>query len=881
MNGIFGIQTYKIRLLKFKKIVFVFLTLILFSCNKEIKEKFDQLNNNSVNPDGITVIYPLNETIFPQEINAPEFSWKDTLSGQAKYYISISTEKEHEIFTQTVNNLKWRPDSIVWEKIKKLSNHENVVFTLVSESRGLSNKKYSSGRINFSFSIDSVGASVFFRAVPLPFSYAVKNVNEIEWYLGNVNGEKPKKILGNIPVCANCHSFSKDGSQFAMDIDYANDKGSYIISSIEDTTKLIFEKIITWSDYKREDGETTFGLLSQISPDGRYVISTVKDRSVFVPVDNLEYSQLFFPIKGILAVYDRENKKFDELPGANDKTLVQSNPNWSPDGKEIMFTRASRYYTASIENSQGILINPEDADEFVTKKKDFKFDLYRINFNNGKGGVPEPVPGASNNNASNYFARYSPDGKWIIFCKAKNYMLLQPDSKLYIVPAKGGIPRMMNCNMSKMNSWHSWSPNGKWVVFSSKNKGPYTQLYLTHIDEHGNDSPAVFLENLTFSNKAANIPEFLDNSKSGLKKIEDNFSHSAIYYTSLASTNLVNKEYVSCFSNLEKAIQTDNTFLDAYMNRIKLNVQLERTETSDFVQDLKTAIQFVDKQLQEKPNDPVIILKRANLEYISGNNKAAIKDALVVQKINSENFDNYFLLASLYRQSGEIQKTMECYEKMLRLRPGDKKITYYVGVLYQSIGKLDLAQQVFSELIKKYPNDINFYFSRVNVLYAKGDKVQAKSDLDKAILVDSTSFEGYLKRGLFWGESGQKEKAQTDFNKAISLLSADIVKNPENVELLSLRAEILELNGDFEGALADYEKYSIIFPLNRKELEKKAKIELTLKQWQKSIETLTLLIEDYPPEPVFFSNRSFAYKQLGNEARAYEDLRKAQDISPK
>jgi len=25
---------------------------------------------------------------------------------------------------------------------------------------------------------------------------------------------------------------------------------------------------------------------------------------------------------------------------------------------------------------------------------------------------------------SNYFAKYSPDGKWIVFCKAKSFMLL-------------------------------------------------------------------------------------------------------------------------------------------------------------------------------------------------------------------------------------------------------------------------------------------------------------------------------------------------------------------------------------------------------------------------------------------------------------------------
>ena len=61
------------------------------------------------------------------------------------------------------------------------------------------------------------------------------------------------------------------------------------------------------------------------------------------------------------------------------------------------------------------------------------FELYRIPFNEGKGGKAEPIKGASNNGMSNYFAKFSPDGKWIVFCKAKSFMLLQPDSELYMI----------------------------------------------------------------------------------------------------------------------------------------------------------------------------------------------------------------------------------------------------------------------------------------------------------------------------------------------------------------------------------------------------------------------------------------------------------------
>ena len=68
----------------------------------------------------------------------------------------------------------------------------------------------------------------------------------------------------------------------------------------------------------------------------------------------------------------------------------------------------------------------------------------------------------------------------------------------------------MRCNTPLMNSWHSFSPNGRWLVFSSKSRSPYTQMFLTHLDEEGNDSPAILIENATAANRAVNIPEFVN-----------------------------------------------------------------------------------------------------------------------------------------------------------------------------------------------------------------------------------------------------------------------------------------------------------------------------------------------------------------------------------
>jgi tetratricopeptide (TPR) repeat protein len=121
---------------------------------------------------------------------------------------------------------------------------------------------------------------------------------------------------------------------------------------------------------------------------------------------------------------------------------------------------------------------------------------------------------------SNSFPRVSPDGRWIVFVKCRNAQLMRPDSQLYIVPVQGGEARRMRCNTSLMNSWHSFSPNSRWLVFSSKSRSPYTQMYLTHLDENGQDSPAILIDNSTAANRAVNIPEFVNIPPDGMMKID-------------------------------------------------------------------------------------------------------------------------------------------------------------------------------------------------------------------------------------------------------------------------------------------------------------------------------------------------------------------------
>jgi len=344
-------------------------------------------------PGRLTIQYPLDETLFPPEIPPPSFRWKDDDPRSDLWLVMIEVDNGARKIYALAEGSPWRPEASVWEAIKQRSLEKPATVTIVGVNRKKRSQALSVGRVAIKTSADKVGAPLFYREVNLPFVDAVRDPSNIRWRFGTVSCvEPPPIVLEKLPVCGNCHSFSADGAVLGMDIDYANDKGSYAVVKVQQHITLDRSAIITWGDYRRNEGDATYGLLSQVSPDGRFVVSTVKDESVFVPKPGMDFSQLFFPVKGILCIYDRQTSRFQSLPGADDPNLVQSNPTWNPDGKCIVFAATQAHQLKRASGPRSVLLSPVECREFLEEGKPFKFNLYRIPFNNGRGARPSRLP---------------------------------------------------------------------------------------------------------------------------------------------------------------------------------------------------------------------------------------------------------------------------------------------------------------------------------------------------------------------------------------------------------------------------------------------------------------------------------------------------------
>ncbi len=497
--------------MKIRKWIILLLCLFLVALGIFLLINRDPDQSNSV---GLSIIYPFNGTLFPPEFPPPVFRWEDTGKEVSQWNITLYPRGAEKINSIITSDTKWQPSKLLWDSIKNNAREGKVYFEVSRSHARSDSRKQRPVRIYFSFSTDSVGAPILYREIPLPFAWAEEHPDSMTYRLVNVASEHPPQtVMKKFLVCGNCHSFSNDGKIMGLDFDAAHrDKGGYFIAEIKDSMIFDTSNYLSWN---KMQPQKSFGMFSKISPDGRYVATTIRDRVVsrnfgYVP-EKRAFSQIFFPVNGILAIYDRQTNTLKELPGANDEQYVHSNAFWTPDGKNILFVRAKAL--PYVGNNRDFLMNEDTiVDAFINGTRDFKFDIYTIPFNEGKGGKAKPVKGASGNGKSNYFPAVSPDGKWLIFCQSENYMLIQPDSRLYIVPLEGGKARKLKCNLYLMNSWHAWSPNSRWIVFVSKGLSIYSDMFLTHIDDKGNASYPVLIENARNSGRAANYPEFLNST---------------------------------------------------------------------------------------------------------------------------------------------------------------------------------------------------------------------------------------------------------------------------------------------------------------------------------------------------------------------------------
>ncbi len=657
----------------------------------------------------IAVEYPLQGSVFPPEFPPPTFLFRDESGADAWVVEILLAGSARPVLSRNLSQAgRWTPDREIWETIKKVSTSAAAIIKFTGYRK---KQPISSGQVRIFTSSDPVGAPIFYREVPLLPSETEKGVIKpldqsavrlIRWRLRDVSQTESRIVMEGLHTCANCHSFSRDGKTMGLDVDGPqNDKGLYAILPVQPSMSIRNEDVVAWSTFRGKlGGRQRVGFMSQVSPDGQTVITTINDPGV----DETEYQrrksmkevalnyyvanfkdyrflQVFFPTRGVLAWYSKASGRLNPLPGADDPKYVHTNAVWSPDGEYLVFARAAAMDPYAV--GAPVAVRANDPNE-----TQIRYDLYRIPFRDGRGGQPVPIAGASGNGKSNSFPKVSPDGRWIVYVQSRNGLLMRPDSELYVVPASGGTARRMNCNTKLMNSWHSFSPNGRWIVFSSKSRSPYTQMFLTHFDENGNDSPPILIEGATDANRAVNIPEFVNIPPDGMLKID---APATEYYrvVDLASDLMKKNQFEAAAAEWKKAIELNPAEAKPYNN---LGMSLARTgKEPDAIPQFEKALELSPEYPEAHNNLGVALVGQKKVAEAIVHFEKAID-------LNRSYGSAYGSLGSALIQQGRVSDAIPALRKAIELNPGGIESYYNLAIALAKLGRMPEAAEVLRQV---------------------------------------------------------------------------------------------------------------------------------------------------------------------------------------
>ncbi|HUW57152.1 MAG TPA: hypothetical protein VMZ92_10990 [Planctomycetota bacterium] len=437
-------------------------------------------------PRSCTITSPVDGALFPSNLCSPFVEWSDTHNDL--WQVTVSAPSNSLRWTGLSREHRWRVPGSVWEKIRGLPAGTTVQVQVRGVKRaGLWGTARStvhvSRPVSLSISPDPADAAIVYRLVDPPFvSYKTPNM-----YVREI-GEKEARpfLLSRRRYCFNCHTFSRQsaGGKVGLQVRYMGETRSdlRVYFAVHHIGTRRTEKIAL--PFKIQ--MTTF---MAWSPDETKLAFSANQAIVTLPplVHETQYAGL--PTSDI-AVYDTTRNEAYLLPGASAEDVIEVYPRWTPDGKSIVYCRASA-------GAHPALV---------------KLALHVIRFDDGRGGTGRAIPGAQAPDKSSYYPRFSPDGRWFTFVRSDGGSLIKSSSDVWIMPGSlEGEARPLESNVPfAADSWHSWSSNSRWIVFASKrDDGVFARLYMTHIDDEGHASPAVRLPVTDPPMMSFNIPEFV------------------------------------------------------------------------------------------------------------------------------------------------------------------------------------------------------------------------------------------------------------------------------------------------------------------------------------------------------------------------------------
>lgn len=167
-----------------------------------------------------------------------------------------------------------------------------------------------------------------------------------------------------------------------------------------------------------------------------------------------------------------------------------------------------------------------------------------------------------------------------------------------------------------------------------------------------------------------------------------------------------------------------------------------------------------------------------------GKYKEAIEKFTEAITEDPENPIFYYYRGAAFEKTGDLDKSMEDYQKSVELKPDFILPTANIGKIYAKKREHEKAIEFYKKAVELGDQDATNYYNYGVCLMNLGKNEQAKEVLEKLIFLDENYSDAYYQLGIIYIGLGDSAKAKEFLQKFIDL-------DPEN-QNVSIAKEILK-----------------------------------------------------------------------------------------
>jgi lipopolysaccharide biosynthesis regulator YciM len=149
----------------------------------------------------------------------------------------------------------------------------------------------------------------------------------------------------------------------------------------------------------------------------------------------------------------------------------------------------------------------------------------------------------------------------------------------------------------------------------------------------------------------------------------------------------------------------------------------------------------------------------------------AIEAFMKVVYLDTETVETYFALANLFRDKGEIERSIRIHQSIITRPHLDEALRiqalYDLALDYKKAGLFDRAINTFKEIVRRRPQKKEAYLELANLYQSLKDWEAAYVVIDRLEKITGKDYSNILAH--FQTEEGKKEEAEATFKKAIKI----------------------------------------------------------------------------------------------------------------